>query len=152
MKFDNRTDDAGVSPVVGVILMVAITVILSAIIATFVLDLGGSVSQNPNAGVTFDQSEAPTQNTSDDDTEYQVTVQLVSLENADSVTASADLDGDGATTSTGESASISTVGNTGTIGADDQSANPELSSGDTVTVTATLDGKTSVIQTYTVEA
>lgn len=31
--------DRGVSPVVGVILMVAITVILAAVIGTFVLDL-----------------------------------------------------------------------------------------------------------------
>ncbi|WP_159899274.1 type IV pilin [Salinirussus salinus] len=33
-------DDRGVSPVIGVILMVAITVILAAVIATFVLGLG----------------------------------------------------------------------------------------------------------------
>ncbi|MCU4716728.1 type IV pilin N-terminal domain-containing protein [Halapricum hydrolyticum] len=38
------TDDDAVSPVIGVILMVAITVILAAVIATFVLGLGESVS------------------------------------------------------------------------------------------------------------
>jgi len=37
-------DDRGVSPVIGVILMVAITVILAAVIATFVLGLGEQVS------------------------------------------------------------------------------------------------------------
>ncbi|MFB6079132.1 MAG: type IV pilin [Halarchaeum sp.] len=49
-------DDRGVSPVIGVILMVAITVILAAVIGTFVLNLGGSVSQNAQAGVTVDSS------------------------------------------------------------------------------------------------
>ena len=40
------SDDKAVSPVIGVILMVAITVILAAVIGTFVLGLGESVSQN----------------------------------------------------------------------------------------------------------
>jgi flagellin-like protein len=44
-----------VSPVIGVILMVAITVILAAVIGTFVLNLGGSVSQTtPQASFGFD--------------------------------------------------------------------------------------------------
>ncbi|WP_232687192.1 type IV pilin [Halobacterium zhouii] len=44
-------DERGVSPVIGVILMVAITVILAAVIASFVLGFGNSVSSNANAGV-----------------------------------------------------------------------------------------------------
>lgn len=48
-------DQDGVSPVIGVILMVAITVILAAVIATFVLGLGGQVSQTaPQASFDFD--------------------------------------------------------------------------------------------------
>jgi flagellin-like protein len=39
-------DNDAVSPVIGVILMVAITVILAAVIATFVLGLGESVSDS----------------------------------------------------------------------------------------------------------
>jgi len=46
------TDDRGVSPVVGVILMVAITVILAAVIGTFVLGLGADQRETPRA--TFD--------------------------------------------------------------------------------------------------
>jgi len=42
-------DDRGVSPVIGVILMVAITVILAAVIGTFVLGLGDSLEQTPQA-------------------------------------------------------------------------------------------------------
>jgi len=38
-------EERGVSPVIGVILMVAITVILAAVIGTFVLGLGDQVSQ-----------------------------------------------------------------------------------------------------------
>lgn len=49
-------DERGVSPVIGVILMVAITVILAAVIASFVLGFGGSVSSNAQAGVSVDNS------------------------------------------------------------------------------------------------
>ena len=50
------TDDneRGVSPVIGVILMVAITVILAAVIGAFVLGLGDQVSTNaPQATIGF---------------------------------------------------------------------------------------------------
>ncbi|MBX0285670.1 type IV pilin N-terminal domain-containing protein [Halomicroarcula sp. F28] len=48
-------DDKAVSPVIGVILMVAITVILAAVIATFVLGLGDSLSnQAPQASFSCD--------------------------------------------------------------------------------------------------
>jgi flagellin-like protein len=51
------TDKRGVSPVIGVILMVAITVILAAVIGTFVLGLGNQVSEaSPQAQFTFSQS------------------------------------------------------------------------------------------------
>ena len=49
------TDDDAVSPVIGVILMVAITVILAAVIGTFVLGLGDQVqSTSPQASFNFD--------------------------------------------------------------------------------------------------
>jgi flagellin-like protein len=48
-------DDRAVSPVIGVILMVAITVILAAVIGTFVLGLGENVqSTAPSASFAFD--------------------------------------------------------------------------------------------------
>lgn len=50
-KLVGSEDERAVSPVIGVILMVAITVILAAVIAAFVLDLGDSVGQEPQAGV-----------------------------------------------------------------------------------------------------
>jgi len=51
------SDDSAVSPVIGVILMVAITVILAAVIGTFVLGLGQNLSQTaPSASLSFDES------------------------------------------------------------------------------------------------
>ncbi|PSQ25853.1 type IV pilin [Halobacteriales archaeon QS_9_68_17] len=52
------TDDDAVSPVIGVILMVAITVILAAVIGAFVLDLGGSQEKTPQANFETDYSES----------------------------------------------------------------------------------------------
>jgi len=52
------TNDDAVSPVIGVILMVAITVILAAVIGTFVLGLGDQVqSTAPQASFTFDYTD-----------------------------------------------------------------------------------------------
>jgi len=51
-------DDDAVSPVIGVILMVAITVILAAVIASFVLGLGDQAQQaTPQASFSFDYDE-----------------------------------------------------------------------------------------------
>ncbi len=48
-------DEKAVSPVIGVILMVAITVILAAVIGTFVLGLGDQVQNTtPRAQFGFD--------------------------------------------------------------------------------------------------
>ena len=53
-------DDAAVSPVIGVILMVAITVILAAVIGTFVLGLGESVQTTPQVKMSFDYNQTGT--------------------------------------------------------------------------------------------
>jgi flagellin-like protein len=51
------TEDRAVSPVIGVILMVAITVILAAVIGTFVLGLGDKVSQSaPQASLQVENT------------------------------------------------------------------------------------------------
>lgn len=47
------SDDDAVSPVIGVILMVAITVILAAVIASFVLGLGSQTEVAPTADFSF---------------------------------------------------------------------------------------------------
>jgi flagellin-like protein len=48
------TNEKAVSPVIGVILMVAITVILAAVIGTFVLGLGQGVQSAPQAQFTIE--------------------------------------------------------------------------------------------------
>ena len=76
-------DDDAVSPVIGVILMVAITVILAAVIGTFVLGLGDQVQNNPpQAQFTVEYNESVTTSSayntnacvnSNDDGELEVT-------------------------------------------------------------------------------
>jgi flagellin-like protein len=54
MEFTNLfTDEDAVSPVIGVILMVAITVILAAVIGAFVLGIGSSQEKAPQASLDF---------------------------------------------------------------------------------------------------
>jgi len=57
MKLKNLfTEDRAVSPVIGVILMVAITVILAAVIGTFVIGLGDDLgSSTPQASIQGEQ-------------------------------------------------------------------------------------------------
>jgi len=54
MKF--RENEDAVSPVIGVILMVAITVILAAVIAAFVFGMGSSVGTTKTVAVTASQN------------------------------------------------------------------------------------------------
>lgn len=48
------TDDSAVSPVIGVVLMVAITVLLAATAGSFFLGLTDSTGETPQAAITFD--------------------------------------------------------------------------------------------------
>ena len=51
-----RENEEAVSPVIGVILMVAITVILAAVIAAFVFGMTGNVQTTKNVAVTVGQN------------------------------------------------------------------------------------------------
>jgi len=51
-------EEEAVSPVIGVILMVAITVILAAVIGAFVFGMGGSLKSTYTVGVTATQVNA----------------------------------------------------------------------------------------------
>lgn len=65
-------DKKGVSPVIGVILMVAITVILAAVIASFVFGMGSKIQQvAPNAQfVLSDAADELTSGTTNEDIFY----------------------------------------------------------------------------------
>ena len=126
MLAKHTNNDRGVSPVVGVILMVAVTVILAAVIGTFVLDLGSNTEQNPQAGVTFNQ----------DTSNSEVTARVVSIEAADKLAVNAS-----AGTIQKQFPDPTSVGDTARVDG--------LSDGDTVTVIGTLEGKDAVLQVYT---
>ena len=59
MAFTKKNEEA-VSPVIGVILMVAITVILAAVIAAFVFGMAGNISKTKVVAATVQQPDATT--------------------------------------------------------------------------------------------
>ena len=59
MAFTKNNEEA-VSPVIGVILMVAITVILAAVIAAFVFGMAGNISKTKVVAATVQQPDATT--------------------------------------------------------------------------------------------
>ncbi|SDQ44896.1 type IV pilin [Natronobacterium texcoconense] len=133
-------DERAVSPVIGVILMVAITVILAAVIATFVLGIGDDIQQDPQAGVNIDDAD-----------KSEVEVSVTSLGNADGVAIvdtsdgtfennSSNIDGNGVLTSTGMSATV-TGGDSYTVIAylGDEPTNDSEPVDDQVSATASIN-------------
>ncbi|PGF15772.1 type IV pilin [Natrinema sp. CBA1119] len=59
-KLVGDNEERAVSPVIGVILMVAITVILAAVIAAFVLDMGSNQSSPAQAGLDLSNNTSDT--------------------------------------------------------------------------------------------
>ena len=59
MAFTKKNDEA-VSPVIGVILMVAITVILAAVIAAFVFGMAGNISKTKVVAITAQKTNSST--------------------------------------------------------------------------------------------
>lgn len=105
-------EDRGVSPVIGVILMVAITVILAAVIATFVMNMGPTETTMPNAQFNFDA----------DDTSGNDQIDTVEIEH----------NGGGAVDSDNVDIQADDDGGTPTINSFSMT---EISAGDTTTVT-----------------
>ncbi|WP_368410917.1 type IV pilin [Halomarina pelagica] len=122
-------DERGVSPVIGVILMVAITVILAAVIGTFVLGLGDNVQTNVQAGATIQANdEADTITTTFNSRQSEDTVIDVSY----AVT--------GGTANVSSGTTLEAIGETTT-------ATVSGTSGDEVTVTVTVTAKNGDTQT-----
>ncbi|WP_135302534.1 type IV pilin [Haloarcula amylovorans] len=109
-------DDDAVSPVIGVILMVAITVILAAVIASFVLGLGDQAQQTtPQASFSWDYDSSSSDVTITHDGGDSIEVQEIYIR--------------GEFGSTGDSAA--TWGNWSTLGATD-----DVSAGNSIDVGA----------------
>ncbi|MDB9299354.1 type IV pilin N-terminal domain-containing protein [Halorubrum ezzemoulense] len=117
-----QDSERAVSPVIGVILMVAITVILAAVIGTFVLGLGDQLGQNANAGVSIDEPNSS-----------YVTVTLVSQGNVDLVTVNATDD-----TGSPPSGTLKKVGDTVTV----------EHSNSSVQIIGDIGGEETVLRTY----
>jgi flagellin-like protein len=116
-------DDRGVSPVIGVILMVAITVILAAVIATFVLGLGEQVSSTaPQVTVDWEEGSSP---------------QLTATHDGGGTVDSARLSASGPTNVDG--------------GAIDSASNTELTAGDTIASWSTANSDDEYTITWTAE-
>lgn len=153
------SDDRAVSPVIGVILMVAITVILAAVIGTFVLGLGDSLSQtSPTA--TYDWS----QNEFDSNGNYSATVEHTGGDSIDPSSLAVTIDSTESTTFSGD---ITTWTTSDTVKAGDSftfdetnvdtSGNPDkiaLKPDDTVRITWQSEdgGSSSVLTEYTINA
>jgi flagellin-like protein len=138
-----KEEDA-VSPVIGVILMVAITVILAAVIGAFVLDIGGSQEKVPQASWSFSQSQdAASSSTGTGDGKIDIT-----HDGGDSISAS-NLDiqvGSGLSVDTSFSGDVS-AGSTAVVDVEGSSAE-----GETVAVVWNSDSGDSsqVLQDYEV--
>ena len=131
------TEDDAVSPVIGVILMVAITVILAAVIGAFVLDLGGSQEKTPSASFDYDQyTESGT---------LKVDVTMQSGETIDSARLSTNT-GSGSLAGSGWDAYT-------TVGAGDKVTVEGAAEGDTISVVWTSESgdTSSTLSEYTVQ-
>ena len=125
--------------------MVAITVILAAVIGTFVLGLGDNIEQNGNAGTSYEVQE--------ETNGYLVDITITSLRNADTVEFQVENnegDNDPNTDSWTEIGS-SNVGDTGTVGTTGGSSDELLERGDKIIARVTTpQGNTNVVRIFTV--
>ena len=144
-----------VSPVIGVILMVAITIILAAVIGAFVLGFGTDTETPPNSA--WDSTQDPTSGVDvagDDATLNDVTFTLettdrtIDGDNLDIVFPDSDIDRVGATDDS-YSAGDSIVVNESTV--DDGNGDiEEIDAGERVRVVWVGDDSSSVLATHTV--
>ena len=149
-------DERAVSPVIGVILMVAITVILAAVIGTFVLGLGDQVTQSaPQASFSVDDYDTSNNHinishTGGDTLNSEKTTIKVDKEGGNSYTATAG-EGNGEKLGTADSLNLNTSTNPnvhfdGTEAYNSYDGNAfTFSDGDTVTITLIDEASGQVI-------
>ncbi|WP_255169852.1 type IV pilin [Natrononativus amylolyticus] len=131
-KLIGNKEERAVSPVIGVILMVAITVILAAVIAAFVMDIG-TTSQPPQASFSVSQG------TDDGD---PVHVQISSAERLDGVeVASTDC------SDPGFSGTDLDVGEDPGVG-DNEQLSGSCTEGDEIDIIGVYDGESTIIQSF----
>ena len=140
---DTPDDERAVSPVIGVILMVAITVILAAVIGTFVLGLGENVESAPQASLDFKYNSTNNGN---------ITMEHRGGDTLDPGNVEVRLNGE----SPKDSSEIITdnfqAGDSVRINKTSYDASGDLSSGDTISVVTTGSDRQNVIARYEVPA
>ena len=142
-------DDSAVSPVIGVILMVAITVILAAVIASFVLGLGDSTDDvqpniqfNADYDVTSGGDNSTTISVDTADADVDPSTIKINGDQFDQVTWSESGQDIGA----GDSITLSEDGNE----SDFSAAQSAIEAGDEITILFETDDTSSTLQTFTV--
>ena len=137
--FETDGDERAVSLVIGVILMVAITVILAAVIGAFVIGIGDDQQTVPTASFDFDDD-------GDEVTITHSTGDSIPVDNID-VT----VDGDEATTNSWSSSDDISAGDTFVVEDDDVSSG-DLDDEPTIRVVWESDdgGDSSILQSYDV--
>jgi flagellin-like protein len=142
-QFVSGKTDRAVSPVIGVILMVAITVILAAVIWTFVLGLGDNIQTNVQAGATVQENAADdTITVTYTSTQDSATELLVTTSGATGASAS---EGDYTLTDVGQTV-VMRDGATDSAPAGATTSDAEGIGGNTITVTVTaVNGDTSTV-------
>lgn len=158
-----RQKTKGVSPVIGVILMVAITVIIAAVVANFVLGLAGNLEQDADATVTTSQEVAAFSNST-----YNVSVVVSQMDNADYLVVKEQTEARDVSTSysgaqpsdnnvsaptaAGDSASATDDAKAGIlVSAGDEATVQYAQAGDDIQIFGALDGSENLITTYEVE-
>jgi flagellin-like protein len=139
-----QQDDSGVSPVIGVILMVAVTVALVALVTVVVFDLGGDVSDSPDATVQLEESD------------QNVTATLLRNENVEGLYLSyTDANGNSVEAGNDDGSDMQNAGDTiDTSETGDYAAGEkEIQAGSTVNVIAVMpDGSEEVLTSTDIEA
>jgi len=138
-KLIGNDENRAVSPVIGVILMVAITVILAAVIAAFVMDLGGGLEEETQAGVTIEGGSGDT-----------YTATWVSEGNANDITVST-ADDSGGCTIGGSASGTDTLSSPGGSVIVDCSGSSGSGTTDTITATANGDAGSTVVTNQEVD-
>jgi len=122
-----RKDERAVSPVIGVILMVAITVVMAAVIGAFVYGYGGSMTASATPAFMVSRSN-----------ETGLTITLTDMGGAGNVSSLA------ITSPTGAADISTTNWEIGTTEAYND-ANDKIPTGSVIVMTATVDGETRVV-------
>lgn len=154
-----KQKQSGVSAVVGVAIMVAITFILAAVISGFVFDLTERFGSSPSGNVNIQQQLSDFANE-----KYNATVQVRRMKNSDYLLVGVP-ENSGVTYSvdyirsppSGEDAPITVKGSSSldrgrvVVSAGDKVSISGLNSGDNILVVAGDDGEESTVQRYTVK-